>query len=260
MIETRTFGDIVRIRMSRELGGTPLFWVAAYLVDGILIDTGCSYTADELVSRLAVNTHYHEDHIGANRPIQERFGIPIYAHPDSIPLISREAELFPYQELVWGYPEPTEVLPIPPVIRTERFSFDVIETPGHSAGHVVLDEPSRGWCFCGDMFAGETVKVIRPEEDMGKTVASLKGLAKMDAERLTLFTAAGGVFENGREALENFCAYLENLSRKAKEFEKEGRTVPEIMTVLFGGEHPRAERTDGQFSTEHLVRSVLKMR
>jgi len=266
MIETRQFGDITQIRMSRVIDGIPLFWVAAYLVDGLLIDTGCSYTAAELVSwleksppRLAVNTHYHEDHIGANRLLQERFGIPIYAHSNSIPFIRREANLFPYQEVVWGYPDPTEVLPIPPAMNTERFSFDVIETPGHSAGHVVLVESSRGWCFCGDMFAGETVKVIRPEEDMGALVASLKNLAQTETENLTLFTAAGGIVENGREALKNVCSYLEDLSQKAKGLQNEGRTVREIMTSIFGGEHPRAGMTDGQFSTENLIRSALKM-
>jgi hypothetical protein len=35
--------------------------------------------------------------------------------------------------------------------------------------------------------------------------------------------------------------------------------VAEIMNALFGGEHPRAQMTNGQFTTENLIRSVLKM-
>jgi glyoxylase-like metal-dependent hydrolase (beta-lactamase superfamily II) len=65
-------------------------------VDGLLIDPGCSYTAGELMSYLekhppkwGVNTHYHEDHMGGNRLIRERFGINIYAHPEAVPLIGR---------------------------------------------------------------------------------------------------------------------------------------------------------------------------
>jgi glyoxylase-like metal-dependent hydrolase (beta-lactamase superfamily II) len=87
MLEIRQFEDVTQIRMSREVDVKPLYWVAAYLVDGLLIDTGCSFTAGELVDYLekcppdlAVNTHYHEDHIGANRRIQMRFGINIYTH------------------------------------------------------------------------------------------------------------------------------------------------------------------------------------
>ena len=110
MIEIRTFEGIIQIRMSREIGGKPAYWVASYLVDGLLVDTGCSYTAGELMSYLeknppkwVVNTHYHEDHIGANRLIRERFGIHIHAHPRAVPLIGQAATLFPYQEQVWGW-------------------------------------------------------------------------------------------------------------------------------------------------------------
>jgi len=49
MIETTVFEGITQIRMSREIGGNPVYWVAAYLVDGLLVDTGCSYTAENLV-------------------------------------------------------------------------------------------------------------------------------------------------------------------------------------------------------------------
>jgi glyoxylase-like metal-dependent hydrolase (beta-lactamase superfamily II) len=36
-----------------------------------------------------VNTHYHEDHIGANRLVPGRLGINIYAHPKLLTLIGR---------------------------------------------------------------------------------------------------------------------------------------------------------------------------
>jgi hypothetical protein len=52
MIETHEFEQVTQIKMSRELDGKSLYWVAAYLVDGLLIDTGCSYTSGELVSWL----------------------------------------------------------------------------------------------------------------------------------------------------------------------------------------------------------------
>ena len=52
MIETSQFEDVVQIRMSRVIDGVPVYWVSAYLVDGLLIDTGCSYTAEELAAHL----------------------------------------------------------------------------------------------------------------------------------------------------------------------------------------------------------------
>ena len=99
MIETASFEEVTQIRMSREIGGKPVYWVAAYLVDGLLIDTGCSFTAAELAAfldgrpfRQVVNTHFHEDHIGGNRLLQEKFGVEILAPADSVPLIAREAK------------------------------------------------------------------------------------------------------------------------------------------------------------------------
>jgi glyoxylase-like metal-dependent hydrolase (beta-lactamase superfamily II) len=267
MIEITSFEDIKQIRMSREMGGKPLYWVAAYLVDGLLIDTGCSYTVEELMSYLetnpptmVVNTHYHEDHIAANHHIQERFGVNIYAHQEAIPLIGQRLPLFPYQEMVWGYPEPSTVLPIPSIIRTNRFIFEVIETPGHSKDHIVLVERSKGWCFSGDIFVNKTIKTIRPEEDMAITVNSLRRLAALKTNRLILLTALGRIFDNGREELKSFDSFIQDLAQKALKLKFRGYSVQEIMADLFGGEDPRASLTNNQFSTENLIRSVLMMK
>ena len=66
MIESNYFEEVMQIKMGRDIEGQVFYWVAAYLVDGLLIDTGCMYTAEELVDflegktlNLAVNTHYH---------------------------------------------------------------------------------------------------------------------------------------------------------------------------------------------------------
>ncbi len=42
MIETARYEDVTQIRMSREMGGVPVYWVSSYLVDGLLIDTGAA--------------------------------------------------------------------------------------------------------------------------------------------------------------------------------------------------------------------------
>jgi hypothetical protein len=47
VIEIQAFEEITQIRMSREIGGNPVYWVASYLVDGLLMDTGCSYRAGD---------------------------------------------------------------------------------------------------------------------------------------------------------------------------------------------------------------------
>lgn len=266
MIEIAQFEEIAQIRMSRVIDGVPIYWVSAYLMDGLLIDTGCDYTAEELAPYLddkrldaVINTHFHEDHIGCNHIIKDRFNVDIYAHPESIPLIGKDAFLYPYQETVWGYPVPSEVKPIPKQIRTNHFIFEVVETPGHSVGHVALLEKEKGWCFSGDIFSRENLKFIRPEENMSKTIQSMKKLLDFKTERLVLFTSVGKIVEDGRAALEGCIDYLEDLSMKVKNLKGKGYTVGEIVQNIFGGEHNFSQITNGQYTTENLVRSVLKL-
>jgi hydroxyacylglutathione hydrolase len=267
MIEADCYEDVTRIRMSIEADGKPVYRVAAYLVDGLLIDTGCPHTAEELVGFLVdeelvvvVNTHFHEDHVGADRIIRERFGVDIFAHPDSVPLIDRVPELRPYQEYVWGCPEPCEVLPLGRVVETPRCRFEVIETGGHSPGHVTLVEMERGWCFSGDIFISERPKVIRADEDAAGLIASMRLLAELPCERLVLFTSMGKIFPQGREALLNCVAYLEKTGVRVRELAAAGHTIDDIRGELFGGGSSLAALTGGHFSTDNLIASLLRPR
>jgi glyoxylase-like metal-dependent hydrolase (beta-lactamase superfamily II) len=266
MLEINQFEEITQIKMSLEVEGNPVYWVAAYLVDGLLIDTGCSHTAEEFVAwlqgrdvRLVVNTHFHEDHVGANRLIQERLGVEIYAHRDSIPLINQVPELHPYQEYVWGYPEPSQVAVLGDGVVTTHFHFDILETTGHSRGHVVLLEPEKGWCFCGDVFINERPKVIRADEDVCGLIATMKMLADLPTRRLVLFTAMGEIIPEGRGALGSCIEYFEDMARRARELEKAGLSIDELIGELLGRGSSLAGLTCGHFSSENLVRSLLAM-
>jgi len=154
---------------------------------------------------------------------------------------------------------PSETLPVGDVIQTKNYEFEVIETPGHSVGHIALVERSQGWCFSGDIFARENLKVIRPDEDMRETIKSMEKLISLDAERLILFTSVGKIIEKGREALAACIRYLEDLSGKSKEFRDQGYGIDGIVKEIFGGEHKFAEMTNGQYAIENLIRSVLKI-
>lgn len=264
MIEVSHFDEVVQIRMSREVNGRPLYWVAAYLVDGILIDTGCKHTSEEFVNflsgkkiRLAVNTHHHEDHVGANLLVRQNFGVSIYAHPEAIPLINRVPMLNPYQEMVWGFPDPSEVHPLPGKIKTEKYVFTIMETPGHCKDHVVLFEPGKGWCFTGDLFVSENQKVLRADEDINEIARSVEKLLDIKTGRLVLFTSIGAVVEDGRKALRAYLDYLRDLSRKVRRLDKEGMPAGAIRDRIFGRESSLSRLTGGHYSSENLIRSIL---
>ncbi|MFZ5633512.1 MAG: MBL fold metallo-hydrolase [Bacillota bacterium] len=264
MIEISQFEEVTQIKMSHEMNGRPLYWVAAYIVDGLLIDTGCEYTSEEFINclqgkniKLAVNTHHHEDHVGANHLVGQKFGIKIYAHPAAVPLISRVPRLNPYQELVWGYPRPSVVEPLSGTINTDNYTFEIIDTPGHCKDHIVLLEPGKGWCFSGDLFVSENQKVLRADEDINEIARSIERLLDIKTDRLILFTSIGRVVEDGREALRRYLDYLRELSRTAKRLDEEGMPVSAICTQICGRESSLAQLTGGHYSSENLIRSIL---
>ncbi|HOQ09054.1 MAG TPA: MBL fold metallo-hydrolase [Syntrophomonadaceae bacterium] len=264
MIETRQYGEVLQIRMSRVFNGQPLYWVAAYLVDGLLIDSGCQHTAQELVDFLSdyhveqiVNTHYHEDHIAGNWMLHQQRQIPMYAHRDSLPLMRQVPTLYPYQELVWGYPQPVDAQELGPVIKTPRYTFAVLPTPGHCPGHIALLEKEQGWCFSGDLFISERPKVLRPEENVHEIMKSLQYLLNCAPEEFTLFTSMGQIIPKGRQAVTNLLSYLQSVSQQVLELHDSGHSLDDIRQILFGGESRMAEVTNGQFSVNNLIMSVL---
>jgi len=264
MLEEKKLGAPAQIMMGREIDGTVYYWTAAYLVDGLLIDTGCSYTAPELIEYLqdkevyqVVNTHHHEDHVGGNALLQKEFSFDIFAHPLAVSLINKKMELHQYQELVWGYPEPTDVKPIRDQIKTEHYNFQVIKTPGHSPDHLCLYEPEQGWLFSGDIFVAEDQKVFRADEDIYGIIDSLQKIIQLESKELTLFTSIGKIFPEGTASIKRFLDHLEKISTKAKTLASAGLSAEEIRNNVFLRESSMAPLTGGHYSIQNLVDKLL---
>ena len=262
MLATTEYGQVTQIRLCRYAynpGGT----VSTYLVDGLLIDSGPAYTADELTEFLkdkcvktVVNTHYHEDHIAANALLKEKYGVELLAHHLAVNKINQPATLYPYQEEVWGYPIPSQVKEIGDSVTTEHFRFQVIPTPGHDRDHICLFERKNGWLFSGDLFVSTHPNVVRPMDDVWQIIADLKKVK--DLKPQILFPAQGKVIAEQVPALEQAIRYLEDMGRKVTELHSKGLSPAEIVKEVFGSEAPIAEWTQQQFSSLNLVKSLLK--
>jgi len=266
MLQEKRVGAVAQIMMGREVDGMVYYWTAAYLVDGLLVDTGCFYTAPELMVYLqdqeisqVINTHHHEDHIGGNALLQKELGLTVYAHPLAVELIGEKMELNPYQELVWGYPEPTVVKPIPDQINTKNYHFQVIETPGHSPDHLSLYEPEQGWLFSGDLFVSEDQKVFRADEDLSGIIDSLQKVIQLENRDLILFTSIGKIFPAGKSSIKMFLDHLEALRVKAKNLATEGLSAAEIKTAIFSRESAMAPLTGGHYSIQNLIDKILAL-
>ena len=265
MIEISEHGAITQIKLSREINGEPLFWVSAYLVDDVLIDTGCIYTSQALlnfleakrVSRI-INTHHHEDHVGANRVLQEKLGVQVLAHELALDYIRHPPGLPHYREQAWGYPDGSDCEPCPTYVRTHRFNFDVIYTPGHCPGHISLVEIDQGWVFSGDLFIGSDLRVAGPETDVSEMLDSMRNLLAIESEDFTLFTSLRTVRKDGRKALSKFVSKYEDLAGMAKSLASGGMDVPSIVNKLFGQESVFDAITAGQYSSANLVKLLLE--
>ena len=80
-------------------------------------------------------THAHFDHIGAINDVLAVHPVPIYLHPDDEALLHDP-------QLNYSFPKRFTVeaatLPYPAILELGPFRFEVIETPGHTEGSVLL--------------------------------------------------------------------------------------------------------------------------
>lgn len=272
MLEVSNFEDLTCIKMSQTIGDKPIYWAACYLIDGLLVDTGPAHVSDEFMQFLenkkvqkVVNTHHHEDHVGSNTAIQKKFGIDIFAHPKAIPKINKSAKLFPYQEMVWGYPIPSKTKKIGKRIDTENYHFEIIHTPGHCDDHICLFEPKNAWLFSGDLHLSEKPKGARRDEKYWEIIASLKKVRVLKPK--IMFQGSGKIVTGASTVLDNTITYLEGLGERVQQLHKMNMSPAEIRDEIFGREATLSfagqkltfrDLTDHQFSTENLIHSFLK--
>jgi glyoxylase-like metal-dependent hydrolase (beta-lactamase superfamily II) len=267
MLKITPFGAITRFDLARKLPRWR-YWTTAYLVDGMMVDTGCAHAAPELLLALAgmplaciVNTHTHEDHIGADGDLQAgRPGLAIYAHPLALPVIADprgEQPLHPYRKVFWGWPKPALARPLDDgeIVATEHHRFQVVYTPGHSADHICLYEPEQGWLFTGDLFAGGMDRALRAGYDIWGIIASLKRIASLPVVRM--FPGSAQVRENPNQELDSKIAYLEDFGGRVLELHLKGWSARAIVRALCGGAMQIEWITLGHFTRRNLVLSYL---
>jgi glyoxylase-like metal-dependent hydrolase (beta-lactamase superfamily II) len=150
-----------------QLRGFPPHVVNIYLMDGILIDAGTRFDVRRILRQLKGQTvtahaltHAHPDHQGSSHAVCEALGLPLWcgsgdaeAVEDPTLIVSRLPQHW-LNRTVGAFASG----PAHPVARRLREGdevggFRVIETPGHSAGHVSYWRESDRTLILGDVLA-----------------------------------------------------------------------------------------------------------
>jgi len=268
VLNKSSFNGVTRFDLAQALPQKWRYWTTAYSVDGMMVDTGCAHTAQQLVDALGnksltlvVNTHTHEDHIGANGDLQARYSdMRIVAHPLALPVLARPRELQPlqpYRKIFWGWPKPSiaEAAPDGLMLETKNHRFQVIYTPGHGLDHICLYEPEHGWLFTGDLFVGGKERALVDGSDIWQIIASLKRIAGLPAR--CLFPGSAQVRENPRDEIGSKINYLEDLGGRILDLHCRGWGIKAIMRSVCGRPMQVEFITLGHFSRMHLILSYL---
>ncbi|MFH2128703.1 MAG: MBL fold metallo-hydrolase [Pseudomonadota bacterium] len=243
--------------------GKVQYWTSCFWLDGILIDTGCAHTAEELLAelrprgvKLIVNTHYHEDHVGGNALISRELNAPIYAPEASLPLLKDPPWIHAHRELVWGVAEPSRAEALGQSLAARGYNFAVHPAPGHCPDQVMLFEKSRGWLFCGDAFIAENPRTGRPEENYNHWLETVRAMAALEPK--VLFCAPLGAVDPALPALQRTLEYLEEMRARILALHGQGLPPERIVQKLFGRESSLIVFTEGQFSYQNFVEAFLK--
>jgi hydroxyacylglutathione hydrolase len=183
-------------------------WVMRRGGDAAVVDPGDArpvleyLTATKLRLVAIINTHHHNDHVGGNAGLLERFKVPVYGPGrEQIPTLT--------QRLNEG-----DSIRVPEL----DIEFTVLDIPGHTAGHIAFF--GAGVLFCGDtLFACGCGKLF--EGTPAQMYASLSKLARLpDATRVYCgheYTLSNIKFAKAADPLNEKLLALEATARRLRE-------------------------------------------
>ncbi|GAB7020218.1 MBL fold metallo-hydrolase [Halostagnicola bangensis] len=154
---------------------------------------------------MVVVTHHDGDHAGGLAELRSRVDVPVAAHPEEAPYITGaktpikgDGDRYPPEsvdiELVGGSRLSTAVGPI-----------ELLETPGHSPGHLSLYVPDERLLIAGDALVSDGTEVLsgpKPEftPEMDRALESVETLAALEIDHVLCFHGGYSRAGSGRIA------------------------------------------------------------
>ena len=132
--------------------------------------------AEELKTKLIVLTHGHWDHTAGVNYIKESLSCPVACHEEELPFImDKGMNLSTFLGMGSKIEKPSLYLKESEPITLGEESLDIIHTPGHTKGSVILLSLGNSFLFTGDtIFSDGIGRTDLPGGDEEELFASIK--------------------------------------------------------------------------------------
>ena len=149
-----------------QLDGTPPDGINVYILGDVLVDAGTVFDKGRILKQIKGRelsahalTHAHIDHYGASKAVCEEHGIPFWCGADDAEAVEAGKMVGPGGLMLPCCP----ALPVGKrlVEGDEVAGFKVLDTPGHSPGHVSYWRESDKTLVCGDVMWGFNPFMLR---------------------------------------------------------------------------------------------------
>ena len=249
--------QVTRIRLSSWQGRLFGYEVSAYVLAGVLVDTGFAGVAgafasalDDLQPRGAVVTHWHEDHAG-NVPALAARGLPLRLHPGCEAILRARPRIGLYRHVVWGQ-TPRLVAPIRPF---DPAPLVVVPLPGHSDDHLAVWDAERRILASGDLFLGVKVRVAHRRESPRRLLDSLRAAAALEPRQL--LDAHRGPLTDAAARLRAKIAWLDETIGAISGRHARGDSARAVTRAVLGREEGVGYASRGEYSKLAFVRALL---
>jgi hydroxyacylglutathione hydrolase len=145
-----------------QLAGFPPFpnnTINVYVLGDVLVDSGTALDRRRIMRQIEGHeitahalTHAHPDHYGSSHAICQRLDIPLWCGAADVEAVERGKVVGPGNRMVPG----PKAHPVKRALREgdQVAGFEVLDTPGHSPGHISFWRESDRVLVCGDVMWG----------------------------------------------------------------------------------------------------------
>ena len=154
-------------------------------------------------------THFHADHIGGLKDLQDEFGSEAFTGAGDAPYIKSGDPEYTAARLFGMELEPAEITELMEgdIIDLGEHKLRVIDTPGHTCGGICLYDEVTHSLFSGDtVFANGVGRTDFITGSSKELIKSLKKLSGMDVK--TLYPGHMGIASDGNRAIKNGLSFM----------------------------------------------------